>query len=272
VRSEAGATAMGWLVVEDLVMVFALVLVSVLLRKSPGGGGMALPVAIALGKVAALIVFTLVVGRRAIPAFLGYVTRFESRELFTLAVLAIVLCIAVLAAELFGASMALGAFLAGLVVGQSDQGARASSDALPMRDAFAVLFFVAMGMLLDPAELLPNAPIIAGSMAVVLIVTPLATYGSARLLGAPPRTAAILGGVFGQIGEFSFIVAGAGHLLGVLPEQATQCLVATSMATIAAHPLVLRVLLALTKADATSPAAGRLDAASESSPPAGSRR
>ena len=218
-RSAAGPVAMGWLVVEDLLTVFVLVLFPIILGPRPEGSGLALPIAIALAKVAALIVFTIVVGRRAIPALLAFIAKMESRELFTLAVLAIVLCIAVGAAELFGASMALGAFLAGLVVGQSDQGARATADALPMRDAFSVLFFVAMGMLLDPMQLLPNAGLIIASLAVVLIVTPLSAFGAARLFGASKRTAATLGGTLAQIGEFSFILAALGRSLNILPDR-----------------------------------------------------
>jgi CPA2 family monovalent cation:H+ antiporter-2 len=238
----AGPVAMGWLVVEDLLTVFVLVLMPIVLGPRDGGG-LALPIAIALAKVAALIVFTMVVGRRTIPALLAYVARLESRELYTLAVLAIVLGIAVGAAELFGASMALGAFLAGLVVGQSDHGARATADALPMRDAFSVLFFVAMGMLLDPAQLLPNAALIGASLAVVLVVTPLAAFGAARLFGASPRLAATLGGTLAQIGEFSFILAGLGTSLKILPDQATQCLVAVSIASITASPFLLKAAL-----------------------------
>jgi monovalent cation:H+ antiporter-2, CPA2 family len=244
-KSAAGPVAMGWLVVEDLLTVFVLVLLPIILGPRPEGSSLALPVAIALAKVAALIIFTMVVGRRTIPALLAYIARLESRELYTLAVLAIVLCIAVGAAELFGASMALGSFLAGLVVGQSDQGARATADALPMRDAFSVLFFVAMGMLLDPAQLLPNAALIAASLAVVLIVTPLSAFGVARLFGASSRLAATLAGTLAQIGEFSFILAGLGTSLKILPDRATQCLVAVSIASITLSPFLLKAALKL---------------------------
>jgi monovalent cation:H+ antiporter-2, CPA2 family len=244
-RMPAGTAAMGWLVVADLLAVLVLVLLPLLFGpRAAGGPSLGVSVAIALLKVGALVAFTLIVGRRAIPWLLAYVAKLESRELFTLAVLAIVLGIAVGAAEVFGVSMALGAFLAGLVVGQSELGARATADALPMRDAFSVLFFVAMGMLLDPAQLVPNAGIVAASLGVVLVVTPLAAFGVSRVAGASTLTAATLAAAFAQIGEFSFILAASARALGVLPERASQCLVAVSIASITLNPFLLRGALA----------------------------
>ncbi len=243
-HTPAGHTAVGWLVIEDILTVLVLVLLPIVAGRGAGGSGWdtALAIGLALLKVGGLVAFTLVVGQRLIPVVLRFVSRLRSRELFTLTVLVIALGIAIGSAKLFGVSMALGAFLAGMVVGQSEFSARAASDALPMRDAFAVLFFVAMGMLLDPGQLLPNAGLIGGSLAVILVVTPLVTLLVARLLGAPHRTALTLALGLAQIGEFSFILATMGRQLGVLPERATQCLVAASIVTITLNPLLFRLM------------------------------
>jgi CPA2 family monovalent cation:H+ antiporter-2 len=152
-HTPAGHIAVGWLVVEDLFTVLVLVLMPAMFGENRDASPF-IAIALAIAKVAALTIFTMVVGGRALPWLLAHVSRRQSRELFTLAVLAIALGIAVAAAEVFGVSMALGAFLAGLVVGRSEFSVRAAADALPMRDAFAVLFFVSVGMLLDPGVLL----------------------------------------------------------------------------------------------------------------------
>lgn len=164
----------------------------------------------------------------------------QSRELFTLAVLAIALGIAVTAAEVFGVSMALGAFLAGLVVGRSEFGLRAAADALPMRDAFAVLFFVSVGMLLDPAVLVAAPAIILGTLAVILIGKPLAAFAIVRLMRYPFKTAFAVAVALAQIGEFSFIVATLGNQLGVLSLEATNTLVGASIVSITLNPLLFR--------------------------------
>ncbi len=240
-QTAAGHIAIGWLLVEDVAVVLAVVLVPLLTTQSQGGAALAASIGIALAKVAGLVLFTVVVGRRVIPRLLAYVAATRSRELFTLAVLSIALGVALLAAKLFGASMALGAFLAGLVVGQSDFGARAGSEALPMRDAFAVLFFVSTGMLLDPTALVPNLRLVAITLAVVFVAKPLVTFAFVRLLGHPPKTALSLAFGLMQIGEFSFMIAALGTKLGVLPGTATQVLVAVAMVTITANSFVVRM-------------------------------
>ena len=158
-HTPTGHIAVGWLVVEDIFTVLVLVLMPALFGPDAAGGGasVALALALALAKVGGLVVFTVVVGRRVIPWLLSRVAATRSRELFTLCVLVLALGIAVGSAVVFGVSMALGAFLAGIVVGRSDFSVRAASDALPMRDAFAVLFFVSVGMLFDPAQLVRAA-------------------------------------------------------------------------------------------------------------------
>jgi monovalent cation:H+ antiporter-2, CPA2 family len=241
-QSRPGHVAVGWLLVEDMFTVLVLVLLPIAAGGVPAGGPaqVALSVGVSVAKIAGLVAFTWLVGRGAIPRALAYVARTGSRELFTLAVLALALGIAVGSAELFGASMALGAFLAGLVIGQSEFGARAADDALPLRDAFAVLFFVSMGMLLDPRQILPNAKLIAATAALILVVKPLTTLVVALVLGSGVETAVTVAAALAQIGEFSFIVAALGRRLGALPEEATQTLVAASILSITLSPLLFR--------------------------------
>jgi CPA2 family monovalent cation:H+ antiporter-2 len=219
-HTPTGHIAVGWLVVEDLFTVLVLVLMPAVF----GGAADASPagaIALAIVEVCALVIFTIVVGGRTIPWLLTQVARTQSRELFTLAVLVTALGIAVASAELFGVSMALGAFLAGLVVGRSEFSVRAASDALPMRDAFAVLFFVSVGMLFDPASLVTSPGMIAATLAVILIGKPVAAFALVALIGYPARVGLSVAIALAQIGEFSFIVATLGNQLGVLTLEAT---------------------------------------------------
>ncbi|MBK7580783.1 MAG: cation:proton antiporter [Myxococcales bacterium] len=240
----AGHIAVGWLIVQDLVMVLALVMLPIVAGQAPGGGthGLLVSAGLAVVKIVFLVAFTLIVGKRVIPALLGYVAKTRSRELFTLTVLVLALGIAVGSAKLFGASMALGAFLAGMVVGQSEFATRAASEALPMRDAFAVLFFVSMGMLFDPAAVVPNLGLTAATLGLVLLGTPLVTFGMMLARGQSAKNAVSVALGMAQIGEFSFIVAALGRQLGLLPERATQALVAVSMICITLNPLLYRLV------------------------------
>jgi CPA2 family monovalent cation:H+ antiporter-2 len=241
-HSDPGHIAVGWTIVEDLFTVVILVVLPALWGQTAGHGpSLVVALAISLLKIGALVAIVLIVGGRAIPALLGYVHRTSSRELFTLTVLVVALGIAVGAAELFGASMALGAFLAGMVVGQSDLSARAASEALPMRDAFAVLFFVSIGMLFDPSKVLPNAPLIVGTTAIIVVAKPISAFVAARVLRYPATTAAPVAIALGQIGEFSFILAALGRELGVLPPHSMQALVAASIVSITLSPLYFRL-------------------------------
>jgi CPA2 family monovalent cation:H+ antiporter-2 len=239
-HTQTGHIAVGWLVVEDLFTVVALVLLRPLFGESDS------PLVLTLGltvvKVIALVGFTMVIGTRVIPRLLDHAAATRSRELFTLTVLVLALGIAVGSAQLFGVSMALGAFLAGLVVGRSEYSLRAASDALPMRDAFAVLFFVSVGMLLDPRSLLDNPGILAGSLAVVVVGKPVAALVVVRLLGYPFRTALAVAVALAQIGEFSFILASLGRELGLLTREATNTIVAVSIVSIVMNPLLYRVV------------------------------
>ena len=242
-HTPAGHVAVGWLLVEDVFTVLVLVLLPTLTGPS-GGDARAVLISVGLAalKVALLVGVMIVVGRRAIPTLLAHVAKTRSRELFTLAVLVIALGIAATAAKLFGASMALGAFLAGMVVGQSELSSRAASEVLPMRDAFAVLFFVAMGMLLDPAQLAPNAGLVAATLAIILVGKPIAAVLVVLALRQPARTALTVGVALAQIGEFSFILASLALSLGVLPERGMQILVAASIVSIAVNPPLFRLV------------------------------
>jgi len=240
-HTPTGHIAVGWLVVEDLFTVLVLVLMPALFGEADGTS-VAAAIGIAVLKVVALAVFTLVVGGRTIPWLLAHISRMQSRELFTLAVLVTVLGIAVSSAEVFGVSMALGAFLAGLVVGRSEFSVRAASDALPMRDAFAVLFFVSVGMLLDPSHLIEQPAMIAATLGVILVGKPLAAFVIVALFRYPLKVALSVAVALAQIGEFSFIVAGLGNQLGVLTPDATNTLIGASIISITLNLLLFRAV------------------------------
>jgi CPA2 family monovalent cation:H+ antiporter-2 len=246
-HTRAGHIAVGWLVVEDLFTVIVLVLLPALFGTSDAGTpqtGQALWLALGLTavKVGALVAFTAVLGTRVIPRVLDYVADTHSRELFTLTVLVIALGIAVGSALIFNVSMALGAFLAGMVVGRSDYSLRAASDALPMRHAFAVLFFVSVGMLLDPGALTASPGLLAAALAIVLVGKPLVAFVLVWAMRYPFRTSLTVGVALAQIGEFSFILAILGRQLGILTVVATNVLVATAMASIVLNPVAYRTI------------------------------
>jgi len=241
-HTNAGHVAVGWLVVEDIFTVFVLVLLPVLVKpgQSQSGSEIALALGIATLKVGALVAFTAIVGKRVIPKLLEHVALTRSRELFTLTVLVLALGIALGSAKLFGVSMALGAFLAGMVVAQSDFSSRAASEALPMRDAFAVLFFVSMGMLFDPTRLTSDIGLTLGTVAIVLIAKPLAALAVVVLLKRPLRVALVVAVALAQVGEFSFMLATVGRQLGVLPAEATQVLVISAIISITLNSFLFR--------------------------------
>ncbi len=242
-HTAAGHVAVGWLLVEDLFTVLVVVLLPVLVQGSSGAGssGLAISIALAAFKIAALVAFTILVGGRAIPKLLALIAKTRSKDLFTLGVLVIVLGVAVGSAKLFGASMALGAFLAGIVVGQSPFGSRAASEALPMRDAFAVLFFVSTGMLLDPAQIVANLGLTLTTLGVIIIGKPLAALIVIAVLKYPLKTALTVAVGLAQIGEFSFMIAALGVRLGVLPPSGEQSLVLASVVSITLNPILFRI-------------------------------
>lgn len=239
-HTQAGHIAVGWLVVEDLFTVVALVLLPALFGSNTDGSPLWLALLLTAVKVGALVAFTAIVGTRVIPRLLDYVAGTRSRELFTLTVLVIALGIAVGSALIFSVSMALGAFLAGMVVGRSEYSFRAASEALPMRDAFAVLFFVSVGMLLDPGALVTSPGLVAGALAIVLIGKPLVALVIVWLMRYPLAIALPVAIALAQIGEFSFILATMGRELGILSPAATNILVATSIVSIVLNPLLYR--------------------------------
>jgi K+:H+ antiporter len=242
-HSRTGHIAVGWLVVEDVFTVMVLVMLPALFRdRGATAGGLVLALGWATAKVVALAAITLVAGGRVIPWLLERVARTGSRELFTLTVLVVALGIAVGSAQLFGVSMALGAFLAGMVVGRSEFSLRAASEALPMRDAFAVLFFVSVGMLLDPGQLLSSPGLLLATLIVILLGKPLAAFGIVWLLGYPPKVALAVAVALAQIGEFSFILAMLGKELGILSNTATNTLVAAAIVSITLNPLLYRLV------------------------------
>jgi CPA2 family monovalent cation:H+ antiporter-2 len=243
-HTPSGHVAVGWLVVEDIFTVLALVTLPVFAAKDaePTLGAVTLGLGSAALRIAAAVVMTFTLGRWLVPKLLSHVARTRSRELFTLAVLVLALGVAVGSAAVFGVSMALGAFLAGMVVGQSEFSFRAASEALPMRDAFAVLFFVSVGMLLDPQRLPELAPLILATVAVVVAGKALAAYAAVRLLRRGVHTALVVAVALAQIGEFSFILAALGRELEILTNDASQVLVAASVVSITLNPLLFRAI------------------------------
>jgi monovalent cation:H+ antiporter-2, CPA2 family len=242
-HTRSGHIAVGWLVVEDLFTVLVLVLLPALFAPGNGGaGGIAIAILVAVVKLAAMVGLTFVAGKRVIPWMLDRAAATHSRELFTLTLLVLALGIAVGSAKLFGVSMALGAFLAGMVVGRSEFSLRAATEALPMRDAFAVLFFVSVGMLFNPRQMVESPGLMALTLAVILLGKPLAALVIVRLLKYPLRVAISIAVALAQIGEFSFILAQAGKGLGLLDDRATNTLIAAAIASISLNPIFYRLI------------------------------
>ncbi len=239
-HTPAGHIAVGWLVVEDVLTVLMLVIMPALFGEGRAAAGLPQSLLVAAVKVGVLVLFVMVAGTRLIPWLLNLVAGTRSRELFTLCVLVIALGIAVASTEVFGVSMALGAFLAGLVVGRSDFSGRAASEALPMRDAFAVLFFVSVGMLLNPWQLVENRVLLVASLVIVLAGKPIAALAIMGLFGYPLRVGLAVAVALAQIGEFSFIVANLGASLGVTSAEASNTIIACAIATITLNPVLYR--------------------------------
>jgi len=238
--SVNGRIAVGWLVVEDLVVVLVLVLLPALAPAlggaadagGQGGGSLWLDLATTLGKVTAFLAVMLVLGRRLLPGVLWRVARTGSRELFTLAVISAAVGVAYAAARLFSVSFALGAFFAGMMMRESPLSHRAAGESLPLRDAFSVLFFVSVGMLLDPGVLVEQPLKVAAVLGVVLVGKTLAAVGLVLAFGYPLNTALTVGASLAQIGEFSFILAGLGRTLGLLPAEGQSLILAVALISI----------------------------------------
>jgi len=252
-ETERGRIAVGWLIVEDLVMVLTLVLLpplAGLLREDPGSGAaapiqmaeLAETLLITLGKVTAFVALMLIVGRRVVPWMLHYIAHTGSRELFRLGVLAIALGIAYGAAALFGVSFALGAFFAGMILAESELSHRAAEESLPLRDAFAVLFFVSVGMLFDPSVLIKDPWPVLATVAIIVIGKSLAAFLIVLAFRHPLGTALTISASLAQIGEFSFILAALGMQLGLLTAQARDLILAGALLSIVANPLIFVAL------------------------------
>ncbi|MFU9138318.1 YbaL family putative K(+) efflux transporter [Erwinia tasmaniensis] len=255
IDSQRGQIAIGWLIVEDLVMVLALVLLPAIAGMFEKGSAslslVLLDLLIAVGKVAAFMVLMMVVGRRVVPWILARSAATGSRELFTLSVLALALGIAFGAVEFFDVSFALGAFFAGMVLNESELSHRAAHDTLPLRDAFAVLFFVSVGMLFDPTILLKEPLAVLGVLAIIVLGKSVAALVLVRLFGHSLRTALTISVSLAQIGEFAFILAGLGISLNLLPEAGRNLVLAGAILSIMLNPILFALLQRyLDKADA----------------------
>jgi CPA2 family monovalent cation:H+ antiporter-2 len=243
--SVQGHIAIGWLIIEDIFTVLVLVMLPALAdplggRPPEGGEGPLIEFGLAVGKAAAFIALMLILGPRLIPPFLVQVSQTRSRELFTLSVLAIALGIAVGSSELFGVSLALGAFVAGVIINQSDVSYRAGEDALPMRDAFAVLFFVSVGMLFEPKALVEMPLEIAAVLVIVIVGKGLAAFAIVAAFRYPRRVALTVSAGLAQIGEFSFIVVALAESLELVPEDGMNLVLAGALLSITLNPLVFR--------------------------------
>ena len=242
VETQRGRIAVGWLIVEDLVCVLALVLLPALAGLLNGEDSSATSVLTALFttfiKVGAFVVLMMVVGSRVIPWILERVAGTGSRELFTLCVLAIALGVAFGSAALFGVSFALGAFFAGMLLNESEFSHQAASETLPLRDAFAVLFFVSVGMLFDPMILLEHPTEVLATFLIIVLGKSIAAYVIMRMLGKPKGTALLISASLAQIGEFSFILAGLGLALDVLPQEGQDLILAGALLSIITNPLL----------------------------------
>ena len=243
-----GRIAVGWLIVEDLVMVLVLVLLPALAgalggtNDGAGGQSIAATLAITFAKVGAFIVLMLVVGKRLFPRILWLVARTGSRELFTLCVIAAAVGVAYGAAALFGVSFALGAFFAGMMLRESSLSHRAADETLPLRDAFAVLFFVSVGMLFDPA-VLARAPLsVVAVVAIILVGKTVAAIALVLLLRYPLNTALTVGASLAQIGEFSFILASLGVEYRLLPAEGQNLILAGALISTALNPAVFGIV------------------------------
>ncbi|MBF6635268.1 Kef family K(+) transporter [Rouxiella silvae] len=246
IDSQRGQIAIGWLIVEDLAMVLTLVLLPAISNmmgsQQMSAGHLLTELAITLGKVVAFIILMIVVGRRLVPWILAKSAATGSRELFTLAVLALALGIAFGAVEFFDASFALGAFFAGMVLNGSELSQRAAHDTLPLRDAFAVLFFVSVGMLFDPMILIHEPLAVLATLAIILFGKSAAAFALVKMFGHSQRTALTISVSLAQIGEFAFILAGLGITLGMLSEHARNLVLAGSILSIMLNPLLFSLL------------------------------
>ncbi|MGB6948730.1 MAG: YbaL family putative K(+) efflux transporter [Methyloceanibacter sp.] len=246
--TERGRITVGWLIVQDIGMVLVLVLLPALvgvlkgMETTPDISVLLETIAITLGKIGAFLLVMLVVGKKLIPAILHYVAHTGSRELFRLAVLSIALGFAYGAAELFGVSLALGAFFAGMILSESRLSQQAATESLPLRDAFAVLFFVSVGMLFDPRIIIEAPGALIATIFIIVVVKSAAAFLVVRLFGHQVPTALAISLSLAQIGEFSFILANLGVGLTLMPESVRNLILAGAIISILLNPLLMEML------------------------------
>jgi monovalent cation:H+ antiporter-2, CPA2 family len=252
-QTQRGKLTVGWLVVEDLAMVLAMVLLPTWAQIRSGAENgeamtvlqmqdIGIAVALTLGKVAAFALIMMLAGKRLVPWILHRVVNMGSRELFRLCVLAIALGVAYAASAVFGISVALGALFAGLIMAESELSQQAANETLPLRDAFAVLFFVSVGMLFDPRVLLGNPWPLIATVGIIVVFRSAVSFGLLRAFGKSRESAAMVTGARGQIGEFSFILAGIGLQLNLIPEEARNAILGGAIISIVLNPLLFAVL------------------------------
>ena len=245
-ESARGRIAIGWLVVEDLAMVLALVLLPSIGRATAEGSvpvtELALTVVFTIAKVSLFVAIMMIAGRRVVPWIMHYAAHTGSRELFRLAVYAVALGIAFGAASLFGVSFALGAFFAGMVLAGTPLSQRATEEALPLRDAFAVLFFVSVGMLFHPQVVLDDPWALVATVAIIVLGKSMAALLIVRAFGHPWTTGLTISASLAQIGEFSFILAALGVTLGMLPEEGRDLVLAGAIISILLNPVVFALV------------------------------
>lgn len=249
VETERGRIAVGWLIVEDIAMVVALVLLPTLATLATTGvvgegsiRALSITLGLTVAKFAAFVAIMLLVGKRVIPWVLHYMAHTGSRELFRLTVFVVALGAAYGAAELFGVSFALGAFFAGMILSESALSQQAAQETLPLRDAFAVLFFVSVGMLFDPSILVLKPIPVLATLLIILLGKSIVAFAIVRLFGYPNATALTISASLAQIGEFSFILAGLGVALAILPEDGRDLILAGAIISILLNPLVFAAL------------------------------
>jgi CPA2 family monovalent cation:H+ antiporter-2 len=250
VETEKGRIAVGWLIVEDLAMVLALVMLPVLagIARNPEGPSLsafALPLLSTVFKVGGFVAFMLIIARRVIPVALHWVVHTGSRELFRLAVLAIALGVAAGSAYIFDVSFALGAFFAGMILGETPLSRRATEETLPLRDAFAVLFFVSVGMLFDPAVVVEQPLPLLATVAIIVVGKSLAAFYIVRAFGHRSSTALTIAASLAQIGEFSFILATLGTKLDLLPPEGRDLILAGAIFSIFFNPFLFTWILGM---------------------------
>jgi monovalent cation:H+ antiporter-2, CPA2 family len=247
-ETERGKITVGWLIVQDIAMILVLVLLPGLaalykgLEAAPDAAAIVRAVGLMLGKFAIFVAVMLIVGKKLIPAILHYVAHTGSRELFRLAVLSIALGVAYAAAELFGVSLALGAFFAGMMLSESRLSQQAATESLPLRDAFAVLFFVSVGMLFNPGIVIAAPLALLATVLIIVLGKSIAAYAVVRLFGLPGPTALTISASLAQIGEFSFILASLGLSLGLLPAEGRDLILAGAIISIILNPFLFAAL------------------------------